>query len=97
MTDGARGPTRTYSNGEIRVIWRADVCIHSGVCVRGLPGVFRPGRRPWIDIGGAPSDRIVAQVEQCPSGALSWQPARPDDDASAERPAGDESGGGAPA
>jgi len=94
MTDGARGPARTYSNGEIRVIWEPDVCIHSGVCVRGLPGVFRPGRRPWIDIGGAPTARIVAQIERCPSGALSWQPAGPDDEASAEEPA--EPGGGTP-
>jgi uncharacterized Fe-S cluster protein YjdI len=73
MVDDAGGVTRTYENGEIRVIWRPDLCVHSGVCVRGLPEVFRPGDRPWIDLGGATSDRIVEQVEQCPSGALSWE------------------------
>ena len=31
------------------------------------------GERPWIKLGGASSDRIVTQVEQCPSGALSWE------------------------
>ena len=73
MVDDARGVTRAYENGEIRVIWRPDLCVHSGVCVRGLPEVFRPRDRPWIDLGGATSDRIVEQVEQCPAGALSWE------------------------
>jgi len=73
MADEARGATRTYENGEIRDIWRPDLCAHSGVCVRGLAEVFRPGERPWIDLSGAASDRIVAQVDRCPSGALSWE------------------------
>jgi uncharacterized Fe-S cluster protein YjdI len=73
MADEARGTGRGYENGEIRVIWRPDLCAHSGVCVRGLAEVFRPRERPWIDLGAAPSDRIVTQVEQCPSGALSWE------------------------
>jgi uncharacterized Fe-S cluster protein YjdI len=76
MSDTGRGAMRAYENGEIRVIWRPDVCVHSGVCVRGLAEVFRPGERPWIDLRGVPSDRIVAQIEQCPSGALSWERVR---------------------
>lgn len=73
MADDVRETGRTYENGEIRVIWRPDVCVHSGVCVRGLAEVFQPRKRPWIDLGAAPGDRIGAQVEQCPSGALSWE------------------------
>ncbi len=73
MADDTQDTTRTYENGEIRVIWRPALCAHSGVCVRGLAEVFRPGQRPWIDLAGAPSERIAAQVEQCPSGALSWE------------------------
>jgi len=73
MADNARESTRTYENGEIRVIWRPALCAHSGVCVGGLPAVFRPRERPWIHLAGAPSERIVAQIEQCPSGALSWE------------------------
>ena len=73
MAEGARGTTRTYDNGEIRVIWRPDLCAHSGVCLRGLPAVFRPEARPWIRLEGTPSDRIRVQVDQCPSGALSWE------------------------
>ena len=33
--------------------------------------VFRPARRPWVDILGADTAAIVRQVERCPSGALS--------------------------
>jgi uncharacterized Fe-S cluster protein YjdI len=73
MTSDAPDETRTYENGEIRVIWRPALCAHSGVCVRGLGQVFRPRERPWIDVRAAPSDRITAQVDQCPSGALSWE------------------------
>ncbi len=86
MADEERGPTRTYSNGEIRVFWRPDLCIHSGVCVQGLPGVFSPKRRPWIDIHAAPSERIAAQVDRCPSGALSWERVGPDVGASEAQP-----------
>lgn len=65
--------TKRYSNGEVTVVWRPDLCIHCGVCTGGLPQVFDPGKRPWVTIGGATTDEIVRQVEQCPSGALSWE------------------------
>jgi len=62
--------TKHYSNGEITVVWKPALCIHSGVCARGLIKVFDPRRRPWIILDGYDSDTIVRQVEQCPSGAL---------------------------
>jgi len=68
--------TKRYSNGQVIVVWQPDKCIHSGVCVRGLPLVFAPSRRPWIDLAPATSEQIVAQVAKCPSGALSIE--RPD-------------------
>ncbi len=63
---------KTYSNGVITVIWKPGVCIHSGKCVQGLGEVFNVNARPWINIDGASTDRIIKQVEQCPSGALSY-------------------------
>jgi uncharacterized Fe-S cluster protein YjdI len=62
---------KTYSNGEITVIWKPGICIHSGKCVQGLGEVFNVSARPWINIDGASTGRIIKQVEQCPSGALS--------------------------
>lgn len=66
-------PTLRYSNGDNVVLWRPKRCIHSGICVRGLGTVFDVTRRHWIDILAATSDEIVAQVEKCPSGALTWE------------------------
>ena len=73
MADDTPTATRAYENGEIRVIWRPELCAHSGICARGLPAVFRPRERPWVDVRGAASERIAAQVDRCPSGALTWE------------------------
>lgn len=62
---------KRYSNGEITVVWQPSLCVHSGICVRGLPKVFDPRRRPWVVLDGFDSDTITNQVEACPSGALS--------------------------
>ena len=60
-----------YSNGEITVIWKPDLCIHSGICFKDLAEVFDPRRRPWIDMSKAETEQIIDQVKKCPSGALS--------------------------
>lgn len=61
-----------YSNDDITVVWKPDVCIHSTLCWHGLLQVFDPRKRPWIDMEGADTEAIIAQVEKCPSGALTW-------------------------
>ena len=66
--------TKTYSNGEVTVVWKPDLCVHSAICFHGLPAVFDPRRRPWVDVQAAPSASIVEQVRQCPSAALSLAP-----------------------
>lgn len=62
--------TLRYGNDEVTVLWRPSLCIHSGICARGLPGVFKPRERPWVVVDGASADAIRAQVARCPSGAL---------------------------
>lgn len=63
--------TYEYSNGEITILWKPDLCIHSGVCVRTLPQVYDPKARPWIKQHNATTEELRDQVAQCPSGALS--------------------------
>jgi len=63
--------TKEYSNGEITVLWKPGLCIHSAKCVKGLPNVFNINSSPWIDASGASTDEIIEQVSHCPSGALS--------------------------
>ena len=63
---------KEYSNGTITVKWEPSKCIHSAICKRGLPSVFKPAEKPWIQMGEINSETIVEQVKQCPSGALSF-------------------------
>ncbi|HWV66349.1 (4Fe-4S)-binding protein [Chitinophaga sp.] len=64
--------TKHYTNGEVTIVWKPDVCIHSEVCFHGLPAVFNPNQKPWINAEAATTEQIVSQVRQCPSGALSF-------------------------
>ena len=65
--------TKTYAIDDLIVKWEPHKCIHSAVCFHGLPSVFDPRKRPWVNIEGAPKNDIADQVRKCPSGALSLQ------------------------
>lgn len=62
-----------YSNDEIIVIWQPALCQHSGICVKTLPNVYHPKEKPWIKIENATTKELIAQIEKCPSGALSYK------------------------
>ena len=62
---------KTYTKGDTTVVWEPTKCIHSGICVGGLPGVFIPKEKPWIQLENASEEEIRTQVMKCPSGALS--------------------------
>lgn len=66
---------RSYSGAGITVTYDARRCIHAAECVHGLPEVFDPERRPWIDPDGADPERVAAVVRACPTGALAFEPA----------------------
>ncbi|PHN03054.1 (4Fe-4S)-binding protein [Flavilitoribacter nigricans] len=74
---------KEYSNGEITVVWQPDKCIHSKMCFNGLPQVFDPQARPWVNVEGASSQEIMKQIKKCPSGALSYYV---NDDSEVEKP-----------
>ena len=61
---------RQYTNGEITVKWDSDLCSACGLCKTGLPQVFNPDARPWVNMTAATSAEISHQVSQCPTGAL---------------------------
>lgn len=62
---------KTYAAGEVTIVWQPSLCIHSEKCYHGLPAVFDQKRRPWIQASAASTEAIIAQVRNCPSGALS--------------------------
>lgn len=65
-----KGRSRSYTNEEVTVFWRPELCIHSANCLIGLPGVFDSSERPWVNIHGASSKEIMKTVDTCPSRAL---------------------------
>jgi uncharacterized Fe-S cluster protein YjdI len=63
---------KEYTNGEVTVVWQPKICIHSAICAKGLPQVFKPKEKPWVKVDAATTQQIVNQVNACPSGALSY-------------------------
>jgi uncharacterized Fe-S cluster protein YjdI len=63
---------KEYTNGELTIVWKPKICIHSEVCVKTLPRVYHPVKNPWIIIENATTDELISQIKKCPSGALSY-------------------------
>lgn len=69
--------TKHYTNGDVTIVWKAELCQHSANCFRNLPQVFDPRVKPWIRPENAESGTIIEVVRRCPSGALSMLDAEP--------------------
>jgi len=64
---------RQYTNGEITVFWEPSKCIHATTCFRELLDVFNPRKRPWVNMKGAPTKRIIEVTDKCPTQAIYWK------------------------
>lgn len=64
--------TKKYVGDGITVYWYAKRCIHDASCIRALPRVFNPRRRPWVDVSQAEAEAIADAVRRCPTGALEY-------------------------
>ena len=62
----------TYPDGRVTVYDDRTRCAHFGQCTDRLSQVFRATEEPFVDVHGAPADRIVDVVSGCPSGALAY-------------------------
>jgi len=63
---------KEYRNNDIVIYWYPELCTHPGICVRNLPDVFNPRKRPWINVNGASPEEIIRTIDLCPSGALRY-------------------------
>ncbi len=61
-----------YSNDDITIVWNPEICTHAAECVKRLPKVYKPKKRPWITIENATTNELKEQVTACPSGALTF-------------------------
>lgn len=64
---------QVYETPEITVTFNPSACVHSGVCLRGLPAVFDLERKRWVRPELASAEAVAAQVARCPSGALQYR------------------------
>ena len=69
----AKEKIKEYVNGDLTVVWKPAKCIHSGICVKTLPQVYDPDAKPWIKAENASVEELKAQIELCPSGALTYR------------------------
>ena len=61
-----------YPGESVSVAYDLKRCIHAAECVKGLPAVFNPDKKPWIDPAGASPDSIAEVIVKCPTGALKF-------------------------
>lgn len=64
---------KEYTNGEVTVIWKPELCKHAGICVKTLPEVYKPKDKPWIKAENGTTQALIDQINQCPSGALTYR------------------------
>jgi CDGSH-type Zn-finger protein len=72
VSDGSNDKLEKYGGRGITILDNRSICAHAGHCTDGLADVFKYGSEPWIDPNGAEAAAIVATVNNCPSGALSY-------------------------
>jgi uncharacterized Fe-S cluster protein YjdI len=61
---------KTYTNSEITIIWKLGVCLDPAKCGEGSED-FNVTARPWINVGGPGSNRVIKQADQWLSSAFS--------------------------
>lgn len=69
MADGKR-TIYEFAGEVVTVYWNARRCIHAEECIHGLPTVFDPQRRPWIEPDRGSAEEVKSAVLACPTGAL---------------------------
>ena len=70
--DRVAGARESYVGQAVTVHDNRGICAHAARCTDTLKTVFKQKEEPWIDPDAEAVDKVVATVQQCPSGALSY-------------------------
>lgn len=62
-----------YKTQDLTIFWQPDICQHAGVCTKTLPRVYNVKERPWVKPENATTEELIAQIDACPSAALSYK------------------------
>lgn len=62
----------SYQGKKITIHDNRGICAHAGRCTDDLASTFRLKEEPWIHPDAASVDKIIATIQTCPSGALSY-------------------------
>jgi uncharacterized Fe-S cluster protein YjdI len=68
-----RNIIKKYTKGDLTIVWEPKKCIHAAICVKSLPKVYNPEINPWIKAENASIEELKAQIDTCPSAALSYE------------------------
>ena len=63
---------KKYKTDELTIVWKPKTCIHAAICVNKLPKVYNPDEKPWIKPENASNEDLIKQIDECPSGALTY-------------------------
>ena len=74
-SDNTTTPLKIYQGEDLNVSFNAKLCSHGGACIKNLPSVFNLKASPWINLEDCDTSQVITVVNQCPSGALSYQEA----------------------
>ena len=64
---------KEYKTEDLTIVWKPELCQHAAECVKRLPKVYDPNARPWCKPENAFTEELVAQINACPSGALTYK------------------------
>ena len=61
---------KKYDKDGFKVVWKPKMCIHSEICVKTLPEVYKPDQKPWIQPENASVASAVLKAEVIKGGPL---------------------------
>ena len=72
QSDPAKRGTKHYAGQHLTIHDNRSACAHAAHCVGQAPEVFRMTARPWIDADAEATEKAIAAIKACPSGALAY-------------------------